>query len=57
MLLALMRVTFSTSISSQWVKDVEGLMLNNANSIGSLERRLTGIETSVDNRFAQVLLP
>ena len=44
----------SQQMSPQWVKEVEKMTLNNATDLTNLEKRLSGIETTVDNRFTQV---
>ena len=44
----------SQRMSPQWVKEVEKMTLNNATGLTNLEKRLSGIETIVDNRFTQV---
>ena len=41
-------------MSPQWVKEVEKTTLNNATGLNKLEKRLSGIETTEDNKFTQV---
>ena len=36
------------------MKEVEKMALNNATGLNNLEKRLSGIETTVDNKFTQV---